>query len=189
MDHTNSLPGQTGIDAEAQQTAAVNRIHERARYLRGRFLNFVAVIEREIAAILTDYFCTPDPVKRELFFKHVVTSPSFSLRAKKELLFRIVQTNYPEYWAENREVLGRLDDIMQFRNRLAHSVVDLSDSALARPIESGVGFVDWNRGEPITDEQFQEWEVAAAMIGSWLEEIQRLLPFRIAGIHVRKLAP
>jgi hypothetical protein len=51
-----------------------------------------------------------------------------------------------------------------------------------------VGFVDWNRGETIPDEQFQEWEVAAAMIGSWLEEIQRLLPFRIAGIHVRKLA-
>lgn len=166
------------MDAETERREAVNRIHERARYLRGRFLTFVAVIEREIAVLLTDYFCTPDPVKREVFFRHVVTSPSFSLRAKREVLFRILQKDYPQYWEENSAVLRRLDEIMAFRNRLAHSVVDVSDTALSRPIERGVGFVDWNRGEPITDEQFQEWEVAATMIGTCLVEIRRLLPFK-----------
>src|SRR5262245_32793458 len=168
----------TQAEPESQRREAVERIHEQARYVRGRFLNFVAVIERDIALLLTDYFCTSDPTKREIFFKHVVTSPSFTLRAKKEVLFRILRTDYPQFWAENSDTLKRLDEIMTFRNRLAHSVVDVSDAALGRPLEKGVGFVDCNSGEPITDGQFQEWESAAAMIGSCLLDIGQLLPFK-----------
>jgi hypothetical protein len=138
----------------------------------------VAVIERDIAVILTEYFCTSDPEKQELFFRHVVTSPSFTLRAKKEVLIRIVKKDYPRYWDDHSEVLKDLDEIMAFRNKLAHSVVDVSASALARPLEKGVGFVDWKDGEPITDEQFQEWEVKANMVSTCLIEIRRLLPFK-----------
>jgi len=43
---------------------AVRRLHEKAHYFRGRFLNSVAVIERDIAVILTEYFCTNDEEKR-----------------------------------------------------------------------------------------------------------------------------
>jgi hypothetical protein len=39
---------------------AADRLHERARQYRGRFLNHVAVIERTPANILTEYFCN-DP--------------------------------------------------------------------------------------------------------------------------------
>lgn len=166
------------MDIEGERINAARKIHERARYLRGRFLNSVAVIERKIALILTQYFCTSDPQKQELFFKHVVTAPSFTLRTKKDVLIRIVKKDYPRYWDEHREVLKDLDDIMTFRNRLAHSVVDVSEVALVRPLEKGVGFVDWNQGEPITDEQFQEWEVKANMVNSCLTDIERLLPFK-----------
>ena len=166
------------MDLEAERMDAARRIHERARYLRGRFLNSVAVIERDIAVILTEYFCTSDPAKQELFFRHVVTSPSFTLRAKKDVLIRIVKNDYPRYWDEHSEVLKDLDEIMAFRNKLAHSVVDVSECALARPLEKGVGFVDWKQGEPITDEQFQEWEVKANMVSTCLVEITRLLPFK-----------
>ena len=72
--------------------------------------------------------------------------------------------------------MKNLDGIMSFRNKLAHSVVDVSDSALARPLEKGVGFVDWNAGDPITDEQFQEWEVKTNMGHSCLIDVKRLLP-------------
>ena len=166
------------VDIEDERIRAARKIHERARYLRGRFLNSVAGIERKIALILTQYFCTSDPEKQELFFKYVVASPSFSLRAKKDVLIRIVKKDYPRYWDDHSDILKDLDDIMAFRNKLAHSVVDVSESALARPLEKGVGFVDWNQGEPITDEQFQEWEVKANMVHSCLIEIERLLPFR-----------
>jgi len=163
---------------EDARIAAAQRIHEKARYLRGRFLNSVAVIERDIALILTDYFCTSDPAKRELFFRYVVTSRGFSLSAKKEALIAIVKCDYPRYWDKHKNILKTLDEIMTFRNRLAHSVVDVSDRALARPIEEGVGFVDWNGGTPITDDQFQDWVVKTNMVSGCLQEIKRLLPFK-----------
>lgn len=166
------------MDLEAERIRAARRVHERACYVRGRFLNAVAALERDIALILTEYFCTSDPAKQELFFRHVVTSPSFTLRVKKEVLIRIVKEDYPRYWDEHSGVLKDLDDIMAFRNKLAHSIVDVSETALSRPLEEGVGFVDWNKGEPITDEEFQEWEVKTNMVSTCLIEIKRLLPFK-----------
>ena len=39
-----------------KKASAAQKIHEKARQLRGRFLNSVAVIERDIAVILIEYF-------------------------------------------------------------------------------------------------------------------------------------
>jgi len=155
---------------------AAQRLHERACYLRGRFLNSVAVIEHEIAVILTEYFCTRDESKRELFFAKV--AEKLSLQKKKEILIEIVKADYPRYWEGNKEFLNSLQLIQEFRNRLAHSVLDVSDEALERPLEEGVGFVQWRKGAPVTDEGFQEWEVKANMLSTTLLEIKRLLPFK-----------
>lgn len=156
--------------------AAAQRLHERACYLRGRFLNSVAVIERDISVILTDYFCTEDESKRELFFAKV--AEKLSLQKKKEILIEIVKADYPRYWEEKKEFLNSLEQIQEFRNKLAHSVLDVSDEALERPLEKGVGFVQWKKGVPVTDEEFQEWEITANMLSSTLLDIKRLLPFK-----------
>ncbi len=155
---------------------AVGKIHEKARYLRGRFLNSVAVIERDIAVILTEYLCTEDEFKRDLFFNKV--AGKFSLNKKKEILIEIVKNDYPRYWEEHKQFLIDLQSIQEFRNKLAHSVVDISDEALGRSIEEGVGFVQWKKGEPVTDKEFEDWEVRANMVGSVLSDIKRLLPFK-----------
>jgi hypothetical protein len=172
-----TIRGKADVDDDTQ-IAAAQRIHEKARHLRGRFLNSVAVIERDIALILTDYFCTSDPVKRELFFRYVVTSRGFALSAKKEALVAIVKGDYARYWDKQKKILRTLDEIMTFRNKLAHSVVDVSHQALARPIDEGIGFVDWNGGTPITDKEFQDWVVKTNMVSGCLKEIKNLLPFK-----------
>jgi hypothetical protein len=159
-----------------KKMAAAQRLHERACYLRGRFLNSVAVIERDISVILTDYFCTEDESKRELFFAKV--AEKLSLQKKKEILIEIVKADYPRYWEEKKEFLNSLEQIQEFRNKLAHSVLDVSDEALERPLEKGVGFVQWKKGVPVTDEEFQEWEITANMLSSTLLDIKRLLPFK-----------
>ena len=159
-----------------EKRAAAEKLHEKARYLRGRFLNSVAVIERDIAAILTEYFCTIDEEKRELFFTKV--AEKLSLQKKKEILIEIVKVDYPRYWEEDKEFLISLQDIQEFRNKLAHSVLDVSDEALARPLDEGVGFVQGKKGSPITDKEFQEWEVKVNMLRSTLIDIKRLLPFK-----------
>lgn len=163
-------------DDNSKKLVAVRKIHEKARYLRGRFLNSVAVIERDIAVILTEYFCTEDEGKRSLFFAEV--AGRFSLNAKKDLLVEIVKRDYPQYSEEHKQFLTDLQNIQEFRNKLAHSVVDVSDLALARPIEEGVGFVQWKQGELITDEEFEAWEVRANMVDSVLADIKRLLPYK-----------
>ncbi len=159
-----------------KKVAAAQRLHEKARYLRGRFLNSVAVIERDIAVILTQYFCTEDEEKQTLFFSRV--AENLSLQKKKEILIEIVKNDYPRYWEEHKQFLHDLKNIQEFRNKLAHSILDVSDEALARPIEEGVGFVQWKKGEPITDDEFQDWEVRANMLSSTLSDIKRLLPFK-----------
>lgn len=159
-----------------KKVQAAQRLHEKARYLRGRFLNSVAVIEHDIAAILTEYFCTIDEEKRELFFNKV--AGKLSLQKKKEILIEIVKADYPRYWEENKEFLNSLQQIQEVRNKLAHSVLDVSDEALDRPIEEGVGFIQWRKGAPVTDEEFEEWEVKANMLSSTLSDIKRLLPYK-----------
>jgi len=159
-----------------KKVAAAEKIHKKARYLRGCFLNSVAVIERDIAVILTEYFCTIDEYKRVLFFNKV--AGKFSLNQKKEILIDIVKNDYPRYWENNKQFLIDLQSIQEFRNKLAHSVVDVSDEALSRSIEEGVGFVQWRQGEPVTDKEFEEWGVKANMVSSVLSDIKRLLPFK-----------
>lgn len=159
-----------------KSVAAAKKLHEKARYLRGRFLNSVAVIERDIAVILTEYFCTEDEKKRALFFSKV--TEKISLNKKKEILIDIVKNDYPRYWEENKQFLTDLQNIQEFRNKLAHSVIDVSEEALARPIEEGIGFVQWGKGKPITDRDFEEWEVRANMVSTTLLDIKRLLPYK-----------
>ena len=163
-------------EAYKQKRVAAEKLHEKACYLRGRFLNSVAVIERDMARILTEYFCTIDEAKKELFYLKV--AEKLSLQKKKEILIDIVKADFPRYWEENKEFLNSLQQIQEFRNKLAHSVLDVSDEALARPLEEGVGFVQWQKGTPVTDEEFQDWEVKANMLLSTLSDIKRLLPFK-----------
>ncbi|MDQ3287743.1 MAG: hypothetical protein M3Q42_05665 [Pseudomonadota bacterium] len=159
---------------------SAGRIHERARDFRGRFLNHLAVIERDIALLLTDYFCTEDPLKQELFFGRIACR--MSLEQKRTLLTEIVKQDYPRYWDQNGQFLKDLKHLQELRNKLAHSIVDVSNAALDRPIEQGVGFVQWNEGSPITETELDQWCARANMVSGTLAEIKRLLPLKeIAG--------
>ncbi len=165
-------------DESQDRYVAAGRIHQRAREYRGRFLNHVAVIERDIARLLTDYFCTSDPCKKALFFENIACR--MSLEEKRTLLIEIVKADYPRYWQEHAQFLQDLQKLQAFRNRLAHSVVDVSDKALARDIEQGVGFVQWNGGTPITERELDDWCVRANMVSETLAEIKMLLPYKEA---------
>jgi hypothetical protein len=161
-----------------EKRKVASEMHARAREMRGSFLNQIACIERDIALLLTDYFCTSCTDKRRLFFDHIVTKGFFGLRRKRDVLFRIVKNDYPRYWENNREHLTCFDEVADFRNKLAHCILDMSDDALERPIEEGIAFIDRDGSEPITETDFNNMEVKANMISSCLEDIKRLLPYK-----------
>ena len=156
--------------------AAVQKLHALAREFRGRFLNSVAVIEHDIAKLLTEYFCTSDAFKQEIFFERIACR--LSLEEKRNILIEIVKNDYPRYWKENGDFLKDLQEIQTFRNKLAHSILDVSDESLARPLDKGVGFIQWKKGTPITEIEFDDWCVRANEILSTLSEIRRLLPYK-----------
>lgn len=161
---------------EEQKIAAAKKLHEKARQLRGRFLNHVAVIERDVAVIITEYFCREDEEKRDLFFAKV--AERLPLRTKRDILFDIVKNDYPSYWEEHKELLANLQKIQDFRNKLAHSVLDVSDEALSRPLEEGVGFLQWKKGKPVTDKEFDDLAANANMVTSVLRDIRTMLPYK-----------
>lgn len=147
------------MDEYFEKQRLAEKIHEKARYFRGRFLNSVAVIERHLALFLTRYVCKTDPFVQELFFRQIAAK--LTLENKRAVFLKIVEAHYPEFWNENKNTLEDLKKIMEFRNKLAHSIVDVSDDALRRPAEKGIGFIEWEQGKPITDSEFQDWEVRA----------------------------
>ena len=157
---------------------ASRAIHVRAREMRGSFLNTVACIERKIATLLLDYFCRDCPQKRKLFFDGIVTAPFFGLRAKKTMLTRILKQDYPRYWEREKDHFKAFDEVADFRNRLAHCTLDVSDDALTRPVADGVAFVDRDDCTPITDRDFNDFEVKANRIYSCVHDIERLLPYK-----------
>lgn len=155
---------------------AAERLHARAREYRGRFLNHIAVIERDIALLLTAYFCTTDGLKQELFFDRIACK--MSLEEKRKLLTEIIKKDYPNYWKENSDFLKDIQELQIFRNKLAHSILDVSDEALARPLDAGVGFVQWKNAVPIPVDEFDNWCVRAKMVSGTLQDIKRLLPYK-----------
>jgi len=156
--------------------AAAQKLHALAREFRGRFLNHLAVIEHDIAKLLTEYFCTSDTFKQELFFERVACR--LSLEQKRVLLVDLVKNDYPRYWEENSSFINDLKELQEFRNKLAHSILDVSDETLSRPLEEGISFVQWKKGAPITEREFDEWCARANMVSSTLTDIKRLLPFK-----------
>lgn len=155
---------------------AAERLHARAREFRGRFLNSIAVIEHDAARLLTDYFCRDDAEKQHLFFERIACR--MSLEEKRNLLMAIVKADYPSYWKEHAEFLQDIQQLQVFRNKLAHSIIDVSDEALSRPLESGVGFVQWKGGAPVTERELDDWCVRANMALGTLKELKMLLPFK-----------
>lgn len=171
-------PKKLSVMTHDEKYVASRAIHARAREMRGSFLNQVACIEQKMATLFLDYFCRDCPDKRKLFFDGILTASFFGLRAKKTILVRILKQDYPRYWEREKQNFKAFDDVTDFRNRLAHCILDVSEDALARPVADGVAFLDRDDCTPITDRDFNDYEVKANMLHSCLLDIERLLPYK-----------
>ena len=166
-----ALPPNLSLSEENIKKAKL--IHEKARYMRGRMLNSVAVIENHTAIIITRYFCQNQNLKRNLFYELIIEK--LSLEKKANILKKIVETDYLEF-KDNFKHLTKIKQIIPFRNILAHSTLDFSEEILSRPIDEGISFSNWNESKPITEKDFEDWQVKASDIISDLKTFMELLP-------------
>jgi len=173
-----------GVDLEARykKERVAEKYHEFARELRGRYLNCAAVLDTQLAEILTEYFCKDD-YRRDLFFSEIATGQQFSFRVKIELLTKILKNDCKEYINIHPELLKTLSRIKDYRNKLAHATIDVSDEALSKDKISGVGLVIYRNGKReidfITFEEAEKRQVEINMMFSNITDIKKLLPLGI----------
>lgn len=164
---------------EIKKIQLCRQVHEKARQMRGKLINSTSCIEHDLSILLTEYFWIKDNNKRKLFYEVIISK--LPLRRKKDILIAILKEDYPTYykeWKEEEQFTTNFDQVIQFRNKMAHSVIDVSENALLRPLMDGVGFIQYNDGAPITDDDFNDFEVKANMVLSTLSTIKRLLPYK-----------
>ena len=148
-----------------ERAAAARAIHAKARHFRGLLINHVAVIERELAEVIEAYEHRNGPLN--------VPAPR-SLEQKRVLVTTLLKEQYPSFLQREGCYLQDLQKIQQFRNKPAHSCVDVSPTALSRAMDHGIGFAEWNDGAPVTDEDMDAWCARAMMVSSTLWCARRL---------------
>jgi hypothetical protein len=153
------------------------RLHSYVRDWRGRVLNTVAVIERDIALLISSYFCEEE--KKYFFFSEVATSHFFSFRSKINILKKILKKDYQFCLDQNPDFFREIERVIEFRNLIAHSPIDTSDEALERDPKEGVGFVSYSDGvksiKVITEAGFNEMNGIMGNVSSELATLMRFV--------------
>ncbi|WP_085904468.1 hypothetical protein [Kiloniella majae] len=151
----------------------VGYVHEKAREIRGTYLNYVSVIEAYLYEIITNYFCKDGEFRKELFSERILER--MSLEQKKVIMQKIMMKNFPTQWSNRKEVFSKIERVQKIRNKLAHSTVDVSEEALSRPINLGVGFDLYENAKPIDDKTFEEMKADAVKVMIIIQEFGNLI--------------
>jgi hypothetical protein len=160
-----------------EQYALATKLHAYVRDWRGGVLNTVAVIEKDIAQIISHYFCKEE--RRDVFFSEIATAEFFSYRNKISILKEILQKDYAFFLEEHPDLTKELGEIGEFRNILAHATLDVTDNALRRNPKDGVGFVSFQDGERVvkvfTEGDFNDWNGRMGTVSSYIEDLKAIL--------------
>lgn len=159
-------------------------LHEHARQVRGRYLNSAAVLELEIARLITAYFCE-DSARRDFFFSEVATGQALMFAAKIKLLTKILKRDFKLYLEGHPQLLRQLDDARKYRNDLAHATLDVTDASLDKKEVDGVGLVFFRDGEQqvrfVSLAESEDRQAEINMLISAARELQILLPLPYRG--------
>lgn len=160
-----------------EKVIRAQQLHSYVREWRGRILNTMAVAERNIALLISSYFCKEE--KKYFFFSEVATSHFFSLRSKVNILKKILKKDYQFCLDQEPNFFKNLETVIEFRNLIAHATIDVSDDALKRDPREGVGFVSYSEGvksiKVFNEVDFNEMNGIMGDISSELETLMRFV--------------
>lgn len=151
------------------------RLHEKAMRIRGRFINTMTFLDRKISKILADYFCSNCEDKRNIFLNKIVGAEFFTLTKKINILKHILKSDYPDYYKKNKECFNFSKEVVDFRNTLAHSILEISSETLEK---QEVRFIGIDSITIVDELIFNDRELQARALFSRIEEMERLLPFK-----------
>ena len=125
----------------------VAKVIEYDMIIRGAFLAHVIPIEELVKDIISYHFCS-DEEKRKQFISLILNGRDYTLASGIEILEKILDIHYHDLTQRYPKLIDDLNKIIQFRNSLAHSMLDTSDGFLAKNYMDRIRLISYNdRGQ------------------------------------------
>ena len=118
------------IDGKSELGRQLKQLDELAKDIRGSILEQAIWIERLIENIIAWHFC-PEEDKRYQFFSLVINGTDITFSSKIKILKKLLELYYPDLSQKYPKVTKELNKVRDFRNKIAHAMLDNSLEFLA----------------------------------------------------------
>jgi len=112
--------------------ATMNFLFSQSAKFRGKVIDITVFMEMVIAQILSKYF-TANERKESLLNSFVFDRMQLSV--KFNLIKKIVKVSHPKLWKKYQRDLKEIESLIEFRNNLAHSMLDSSEDYITSLLE------------------------------------------------------
>lgn len=119
------------IDPGSEVGKKLEALYQKDNSLRGAYLVQAIVIEGIIGDIIALSLC-PNEDSRSLFTSLILNYREFTFDGKLKILKRLMESKYPTIFDKHKDIFEKIDKVRQFRNKLAHCMLDTSDEFLAK---------------------------------------------------------
>ena len=159
------------LDSDAGQR--MGQVDSLAQEILWPFLSTAIRIDHVLFWIIAMYF-VPDEKRRAEFYSLVLHKepPALGFRHKIQVVKGILDASYREPLEPKRKLIKQLDDIRQFRNKIAHWEVDRSEEAMARVQANEIRLVPYEGSK--RDPEVLTKEEANAKAQQWVEVFHEL---------------
>ena len=134
------------LDKNSALDRQLMRVFEQAKNVRGLFLEQAIFIENLIGDIIAGHFC-PEENRRRLLFSLIINDRNFTFSSKIKILKQLLKLRYPELGEKYPEVIKELKKVMEFRNKVAHRMLDSSEQFLAKKLTDRIQLVYFKDGQ------------------------------------------
>ena len=129
------------IDPNSEEGKKLGALYQKDNPLRGAYLVQAIVIEGIIGDIIALPLC-PNEDSRSLFTSLILSE--FTFGRKSKIIKRLMKSKYPTIVDKHNDVLGQVNKVMQFRNKLAHWMPGTSDEFLAKNYTDRIQLQDYD---------------------------------------------
>jgi hypothetical protein len=139
------------IDPGSEEGKKLGALHDKDNLLRGRYLIQAIVIEGIIGDIIALSLC-PNVDSRSLFTSLILNYREFTFEGKCQILKRLMELKYPTIVNKHKDIFGQINKVKEFRNKLAHCMLDTSDDFLAKNYTDRIQLRYYDKGQMQTKE-------------------------------------
>jgi len=122
------------------------QVEEKSIDVRGRFLAQAIRIESVIEDIISCHFC-PDEDKSRLFRSLIMNNTDFTFSSKIKILEKLLKKYYADLFDRYPKIINDANKIRRFRNKIAHTDLDLSQKVWAERRSDRIRLVYYEDGE------------------------------------------